>query len=88
MNRKFRSCFIVDVNFKGDIIVLSDNARNKFYVNLNNANLVTQFKTWFKEIFTKGIAQTLTIFEYELVDVSECETLTVVKNFVLDKMDL
>ena len=88
MNRKFRSCFIVDVNFKDDIIVLSDNARNKFYVNLNNANLVTQFKTWFKEVFKKGIAQTLTIFEYELVDVSECETLTVVKNFVLDKMDL
>ena len=88
MNRKFRSCFIVDVNFKDDYVILTDNARNKFYVSLKNANLVAQFKTWFKEIFTKGIAQTLTIFEYELVDVSECETKTVVKNFVLDKMDL
>ena len=88
MNRKFRSCFIVDVNFKNDYVILSDNARNKFYVNLKNANLVAQFKTWFKEVFTKGVAQTLTIFEYELVDISECETHTIIKSFVLDKIDL
>ena len=88
MNRMFRSCFIVDVNFKNDYVILSDNARNKFYVNLKNANLVAQFKTWFKDVFTKGVAQTLTIFEYELVDISECETHTIIKNFVLDKIDL
>lgn len=88
MNRMFRSCFIVDVNFKNDYVILSDNARNKLYVNLKNANLVAQFKTWFKEVFTKGVAQTLTIFEYELVDISECETHTIIKNFVLDKIDL
>ena len=88
MNRMSRSCFIVDVNFKNDYVILSDNARNKFYVNLKNANLVAQFKTWFKEVFTKGVAQTLTIFEYELVDISDCETHTIIKNFVLDKIDL
>ena len=88
MNRMFRSCFIVDVNFKNDYVRSADTARNECYVNLKNANLVAQFKTWFKEVFTKGVAQTLTIFEYELVDISKCETHTIIKNFVLDKIDL
>lgn len=88
MSKKFRSCFIVDVQFKDDFIVLADNARNKYYVDLKNKELVKQFKVWFKDVFTKGIAQTLTIFEYDLHDISECETLTAVKSFILKKTDI
>lgn len=71
---KFRSCFVTDVQVMQGRAVLSDSAGRQYFVDLEDDSLKKQFASWFKQVFCKGVAQTLTIFSYETRDISECET--------------
>lgn len=82
INQFFKSCFIVDVAITDNDIVLSDSSHNKYYISRANTEVVKQFKLWFANIFCKGIAQTLTIFQYEPQDISECEVKINIVNFI------
>lgn len=71
---KFRSCFIVDVSLNADDIVISDSTHMSYHIDPKNQTLRKEFTDWFKRVFQAGKAQTLTIFSYEIKDVSECES--------------
>lgn len=79
----FRSCFIVDVAIESKEIVLTDSSQNRYYISKEDSNVVSQFKKWFNNVFTKGIAQTLTVLQYEPFDISECETKLYVQKFCM-----
>lgn len=64
MQRNFRSCYVVDVQTSPDQTILTDSSRNRYYVNMSSSELKDQFKTWFKNVFLKGVSQRLTVFEY------------------------
>lgn len=74
MKKYYKSCFIVEVAIVENIVTLTDSSHNRYFMNIKDNNKITDFKNWFKNVFAKGIAQTLTIFEYELIDLSQCET--------------
>ena len=80
---QFRSCFIVDVAIELRQIVLTDSSQNRYYIDIERTEVVAQFKKWFKNVFTKGIAQTLTVLQYSTYDVSECETKLIVDKIFL-----
>lgn len=61
---KFHSCYIVDV-IVAETIILKDSSKIVFYVDPTEKEIIVQFKQWFKELFLKGIPQTLTVVEYE-----------------------
>lgn len=61
---KFHSGYIVDV-VVAETIALKDSSRSIFYVDPKDKDIVLQFKQWMKNIFLKGIPQTLTVVEYE-----------------------
>jgi len=75
MKKHYRSCFIVDVSidYDANLAVLTDSVKNRFNVDLNDENIRKNFNDWFESVFCKGIAHTLTIFEYATKSISECE---------------
>lgn len=84
MQGNFRSCFIVDVNITKNSICLTDSGKQQYFIDTTDPAAVTEFSTWFKTVFTKGIAQTLTVFRYELRYESECESKIYIKKFILN----
>lgn len=83
MKENFRSCFIVDVAIDSKEIVLTDSAQNRYYIDITDTKVVAQFKKWFNTVFTRGIAQTLTVLKYMTYDISECETKLYIEKFYL-----
>lgn len=83
MKKQYRSCFVGDVSIDYDtnLAVLTDSARNRFNVDLSDENIRKNFNDWFNSVFCKGIAHTLTIFEYITKPISECEDEIYVLNF-------
>lgn len=79
----FKSCYIVNVSINEKEILLSDSCNHTYHINKQNNELLNEFKIWFKQIFSKGIAQTLTIFQYEIIDISECECEIHIVKFLL-----
>lgn len=63
--RRFHSCFAIDANVTGSEAVITDSTRCRWHVDLGNAEAQAGFKSWLKGVFLKGVAQTLTVFEYE-----------------------
>ena len=62
----FRSCFVIDVQTPTkDGAVLLDSTGHRWHVDMSDAALAAGFKAWFKGTFLAGVAQTLTVFEYE-----------------------
>lgn len=82
-SQHFSSCFIVDVTICPREIILTDSSQNRYYIDRDNTIVVDQFKQWFKTVFSKGIAQTLTVLQYNLHDISECETKLIVNKIFL-----
>lgn len=80
IKKRFKSCFISDIEFYDDKIILKDCSYNAFIVYTNNSDVMTKFKKWFNDIYMSCIPQLLTIFEYELVDKNDSEVMSVVKN--------
>lgn len=63
--RCFHSCFVVDVKCSGSTAKLIDSTKTTWNVDLSDGDLAQQFKKWLESVFLKGVAQTLTVFEYE-----------------------
>ena len=62
--RRFHSCFVVDVQASENDIVITDSTRCRWHVKMDSAEAKAEFKAWLKSVFLKGVAQTLTVFEY------------------------
>lgn len=64
IKKAYRSTFIVDVQISDTEIRLQDSGRNFFYIKLSDKTACDSFKQWLKNVFLKGVAQTVSIFEY------------------------
>jgi len=64
----FKSRYIVDVILENDYIQLVDSSHAEFYIDKSNKQLISQFSSWFKNIFLKGTNQFLLVFECHNVD--------------------
>ncbi len=76
MKTMYHSCYICDVkvDYTNKLATLMDSSHNQYFIELSDKKNIEEFENWFKNIFSKGVAQTLTIFQYTTKDVSECET--------------
>lgn len=73
MKRRYASRYITDVATTDENIELKDSSGLSYYIPKTCRRVVAEFEQWFTNVFTVGKAQTLTVFEYETVDISECE---------------
>ena len=80
--KRYKSRYIVNVDIFDDGFIYLYDSTNMFYViEASNKSTVEQFKIWFKEIFSKGISHSLTVFSYVEKTINEvkCE---VIQNFL------
>ena len=79
-SKKFRSCFITGVEVNDDMIVLEDSVHLYWHIDRKacSPELVKSFKSWFDNIYMKGIPQTLTIFEYSIGTNADGESIHIV----------
>jgi hypothetical protein len=80
VSKKFKSCYVSDVEITNQQIILKDCSNNMFIIFTDDEELVKQFKLWFKHIYLECIPQVLTVFEYEIVEKNEFEVIQKVKN--------
>jgi hypothetical protein len=88
MIRKFSSRYISDVIISDTGIELKDSNGLSYYIDITNTTVVSEFKIWFENIFAVGKAQTLTVFQYENIEVSECEIEMRIVKFITQKHKL
>lgn len=62
--KHFASRYITDVTIEDSYVLLRDSSRGTYYIDVQNAEAISQFKTWLKDVFAKGVSGTLTVFEY------------------------
>jgi hypothetical protein len=70
---RYRSCFIVEVIEKDDIIELIDSTGTYYQVHKDDEKAFTTYLNWFKNLFMSAKSQSLTIITYHMTDLSECE---------------
>lgn len=65
--KNYHSSYFVDVTVdeKTKTACLSDSMRSRFFVDLTVQSEYDGLKSWLKNVFVRGIPQTLTVFEYE-----------------------
>lgn len=66
IRKAYRSCYIVDVQIADDEIRLQDSSHCSYYIKTSSKDTMSSFKSWLKNVFLKGVAQTLSVFEYEV----------------------
>ena len=91
IKKYYSSRYISDVIISDARIELKDSNGLSYYIdttNANNANVVSEFKNWFENIFAVGKSQTLTVFQYENIEVSECEIEMYIVKFITQKRKL
>lgn len=86
MNGKYASRYMTDVLISDVVIELKDSSGFSYYISIDNKDVVAEFKVWFKNVFAIGKAQTLTVFQYEKVEVSECEIEMHIVKFITQKI--
>ena len=83
--RLFRSCFVIDVKIvasgSAKFVTLLDSTNRIWHVDMQNEECAAGFKAWLKDTFLAGVAQTLTVFEYEIRGVSPDNENWIVKFF-------
>ena len=60
-----KSCFLCDVNFYKDYIVVIDSRKVEYFIMRSDTEAISTFKFWFENVYMKGIAQVLTIIDYK-----------------------
>ena len=81
IKKAYHSCFLTDVQIAEDEIRILDSYRNPYYIKLSDKESLASFKSWFKKVFLKGIAQSVSVFEYRLEHREECEVGTYIVKF-------
>lgn len=84
VSKKFKSCYVSDVEITNQQIILKDCSNNMFIIFTDDEELVKQFKLWLKHIYLECIPQVLTVFEYEIVEKNEFEVIQKVKNIIFN----
>lgn len=51
----FKSCFIVGVKLNDELAILEDSAHCKYFVKAENKEAMQSFKSWFNNVYIKGI---------------------------------
>lgn len=82
MKKRYASRYITDVAITDENIELKDSSGFSYYIPKTCRQVVAEFEQWFTNVFIVGKAQTLTVFEYETVDISECEVEMHIVKFV------
>lgn len=80
--KAYHSCFLTDVKIAKDLITIEDSYKNVYYVETSNVEASNSFKIWFKQVFMKGIAQTVSIFQYEIKPIEEGISGTFITKFL------
>ena len=70
INERIRSCFVVEVAKEKrdgrDVVVLIDSTHSRYYIDPADIER-TGFDRWIEKKFMAGVAQTVTVFRYEVV---------------------
>ena len=61
----FRSCFICEVTIDDKLIELIDSGHQSFFIDKNDNAVMSEFKSWFKDVYKACIPQTLTVVQYD-----------------------
>lgn len=80
IKKRFKSCFISEVIFHDNGIILQDCGHNTFNILNTDTSVVSQFKKWFNTIYMACIPQILTVIEYDIIDKNDVEVMQIVKN--------
>lgn len=70
---RYKSCFIVEVIEKDDIIKLIDSTGTYYLVHKDDKKVFDNYLKWFKNLFMLAKSQSITIITYRMIDFSECE---------------
>ena len=70
---RYKSCFIVEVIEKDDIIELIDSTGTYYQVHKGDKKVFDTYLNWFKNLFMLAKSQSITIITYNMTDLSECE---------------
>lgn len=62
--KRFKSCFISDVDVYSDHIIIFDSRSNPYIIYKNDKNAMESFTQWFKNIYMKCIVQSLVVIDY------------------------
>ena len=65
---RFRSCFICEVTIDEKLIELTDSGHQSFFIDKNDSAVMSEFKSWFKDVYKACIPQTLTVVQYDIED--------------------
>lgn len=69
--KAFHSCFLTDVKITKEVVKIEDSYKNPYYVDASDKEAFESFKQWFKQVFMKGVAQTVSLFSYEIKPIEE-----------------
>lgn len=72
--KRFKACFISDVEVHEKHIVISDCHHNEFVIDCADKDAFMSFAEWFKNVYMKGIPQTLSIIDYDIVPKNDNES--------------
>lgn len=77
-----KSCFLCDVNFYKDYIVVIDSRKVEYFIMLSDADAISTFKFWFENVYMKGIAQVLTIIDYKVMPTEDGDSFFYVNKLI------
>lgn len=80
--KRFKSCFLCEVEFYKDYVIVIDSSKVEYYIMLDNVSAVESFKLWFTNVFMKGIPQVLSIIEYDVVSMENDGTFYYVNRLI------
>lgn len=85
--KRLNSCFICDVEINDKYIILIDSVKKCFYIDRANCSKDTlnSFESWFKNVFMKAIAQTITIVDYDIIENADNEAMMIVNKLIYNK---
>lgn len=64
--KRFKSCFLCEVEFYPNYVIVIDSNKVEYYIMTDNVDAISSFKFWFTNVFMKGIPQVLSIIEYDI----------------------
>ena len=83
--KRFRACYIGDVIIDDEYVHLVDTAQMQYDIDKKNDIAMKSFVAWFKNIYLKGISQTLTVIDYSICSKNENESMCLVNRIILNE---
>lgn len=83
--KRFRACYIGDVIIDDEYVHLVDTAQMQYDIDKKNDIAMKSFVAWFKNIYLKGVSQTLTVIDYSICSKNENESICLVNRIILNE---